>query len=587
MLHHVRMPRRFDLSPLLARLDGEAADDLETETLDFKSWSSERDRQKSQLADLCEAVICLANQRGGEIVLGVVDRKRTRAEAVQGVGDLDVDAVRSAVYRGTDPAITVDVEEHEDAGRRLLVVHVPRGLSPPHTTSAGVAKIRVGKECRPLTGTLLAQLFVNRGGVDASAQVPDEATLHDLDPEQIVELRRTLDSAQARKADLAQRPDREVLDALNLLHDGRPTIAAILLLGTSSALARFAPTHEVQFLRFQDATRYDIRHNLRGPLLATLAFVQRLLESHLRISLVSGPGMLELSIPDITWTVAREGLLNALMHRDWFLNGPVQIGLHPDRVEIVSPGGFPGDVHADNVLRHAPLRRNPALADALEALGFVNRAGLGVDRMYDELLRMGKAPPRFEDGELSVRLVLPTKTHHEFARFVAKEAHAGRALDLDDLILLRVVTDAGQVDRWSGGRALQAPVEVAASVLARLREHGLLAPVGRGKGTSYRLPPSLSDRLRGREATNVDFPLDEQAVTLRIQAVLAERGRITNAEVRRMTGFSRPAVLRLMNRLREQGLAESTGRGRGAAWVPGPAAPTSGRSPKRRRTPGE
>ena len=47
-----------------------------------------------------------------------------------------------------------------------------------------------------------------------------------------------------------------------------------------------------------------------------------------------------------------------------------------------------------------------------------------------------------------------------------------------------------------------------------------------------------------------------------------ERGRLTNAEIRRLSGYSRYQVLKLMHSLREEGLVEVRGRGRGAHYVP-------------------
>lgn len=87
----------------------------------------------------------------------------------------------------------------------------------------------------------------------------------------------------------------------------------------------------------------------------------------------------------------------------------------------------------------------------------MNRAGVGVGRIYEELLRLGKGMPRYRADESHVRLVLPTKSNQAFAQFVAEETRMGSSLDRDDLILLWAMTERGVLDRWSAARHLQLP----------------------------------------------------------------------------------------------------------------------------------
>ncbi len=573
------MERLEQVRALLRRLDGATADELESETVEFKSWDPDPKAAKGQLRALRESVVCLANQRGGTLVVGVREKKRTREQAIRSVGELDPERVRREVYRGTEPPILVDVARLDESEGTLLVVFVPRGI-PPHSTTEGVTKIRVGKECRPLTGPALTRALLTRGGVDLTAEVVPGATRDDIDAEQVRLLTRHL--ADAGTPNLATRGDVEMLESLGLLRDGGVTLAAVLIAGRSTALSRFASAHEVIFCRYRTPTDYDVRQEWRGPLLFVLDALRRVLEAHLRMATIAGQGFGEIVVPDMTWRTAREAVLNALVHRDFFLHQSVYVSLFPDRLEVSSPGGFLGGVTPENVLHHPPVRRNPLLAEVFQAIGFINRQGLGVDRMYDEMLRLGKAAPRYESDEAHVHLTLSLRTHAPFARFVAAETRDGRRPELDDLIVLRSVTDRGQLDRWSAASVLQRPEDEAAQRLMALRERGLLVPHGRGKGTSYRLIPALSDSLRGTHATDDDLPLDQGAVALKVRAVLQERGRLTNADLRRLTGYSRPAVFRLMSGLRAEGVAQLEGRGRGAVWVPGPSLPAA-RSRRRKR----
>ncbi|MBI4801298.1 MAG: putative DNA binding domain-containing protein [Elusimicrobia bacterium] len=556
----------------LQRLEGASADAIESETLECKPWDPHPQAFDSQIRVLREAVVAFANQQGGVVLLGISDRKRTRKDAIHGVGRLDIGMLRRRIYDGTEPHILVDIRELMEPEGRVLVIEVPKGI-PPHTTSEGIAKIRIGKDSMPLTGSDIARLLFTGGQKDLTAQILPDSSLADLDPEELKRLRRIV-GTEGTNPELARLPDdAEFLGNLELIRDGRLTLVAVLLLGKATAMARWAPQHEVIFARFKTATRYDIRRDFKGPLLAVLEAIEKALQESMRVTLARAAGFAELSVPELDTNAVREALLNALVHRDYFLRQSVHVHLYEDRLEVSSPGGFIGGVSPDNILRHPPVRRNPHLADMLNKAGLVNRLGMGVDRIYEELLKLGKRKPFYEANESHVRLVLPTTTHMGFAKFVADEVREGRKLELDDLICLRALSISGHMDRWTAARELQLGDDQSAERLASLRARGYMVPHGRGRSTVYRLNRRLSDLLRGQEATDHELPLDEEAVRLRVQAVLEERGKLTNAEIRRISGYSRIETVRLMHKLMAAGHAKLVSRGRGAHYVPGKKPP--------------
>lgn len=101
------------------------------------------------------------------------------------------------------------------------------------------------------------------------------------------------------------------------------------------------------------------------------------------------------------------------------------------------------------------------------------------------------------------------------------------------------------LNRWSAATVLQLSEEEAAERLVRLRGAGYLVVRGRGRAASYTLRRDVAERLRGKPTLDAEVPLEEEAVKLRAEALLAERGRLTNADIRRFSGFSRVQVYRL------------------------------------------
>jgi len=92
------------------------------------------------------------------------------------------------------------------------------------------------------------------------------------------------------------------------------------------------------------------------------------------------------------------------------------------REEVCQTGG----IAPRNVLRHPPVHRGGLSARIFQTIRLVNRGGLGVDRIYEVLLRLGKDVPRCSAGEAHVHLVIPLETDERFALFVAREEREGQ-----------------------------------------------------------------------------------------------------------------------------------------------------------------
>jgi ATP-dependent DNA helicase RecG len=548
-----------DLLDQLRRLDSEVADDLESDTLEIKGKPSSINELKRWLI---EASVCFANQQGGCLLVGIADRKRGRENAIVGVGEVAYRGLERDVYAGTDPHILIEMEELQVPEGRVLAAHIPKGI-PPHTTTSGTALIRIGKSCMPLTGTNLARMIASSGELDLSAAPIDGAKIGDLDKRALEKARGFL-RTQSDLANLADETDAALLEALSLINGPEISRAAMLLFGKESAIARHMPQHEITILSYASSSRYDRRDDLRGPLMLGLEGIETALAGLTSLRTIHPKGFAQLEIPMLSWEVAREAVLNAIAHRDYFLSQGVIVALRKNQVEITSPGGFLGGISPSNVLRHPPVHRNELLARSLQQLGLVNRVGLGVDRIFEGLLRSGARTPAYTADEVSVSVSLPLGGSDEFAAWIAEHERHAELLSLDDLIVLRRLMDAGSVDRWSASEHLQLSETDAANHLSEMRHRGLIVAHGRGRATTYGLRRPLSERLRGRAMTDADHPLEAEGVRLRIIYLLKERGRLTNAEIRDFSGFTRQQVLALEKELEREGQIVLRGHGRGA-----------------------
>ena len=165
-----------EIRSLLNELDLQPADRLEGQDLDFKEWNTQS--MDKAVRSVVEMAVCMANGGGGTVVFGINDKAKGRANAIIGVPpEVDVNRLKKAVYDCTDPKLTPvfqEVSVLEGTGR-LIVMQVYPGL-PPYTDTSGQGTIRVGKECKPLTGTLRRRIMVETGETDfTAAETPGPA----------------------------------------------------------------------------------------------------------------------------------------------------------------------------------------------------------------------------------------------------------------------------------------------------------------------------------------------------------------------------------------------------------------------------
>jgi ATP-dependent DNA helicase RecG len=156
-------------------------------------------------------------------------------------------------------------------------------------------------------------------------------------------------------------------------------------------------------------SEYQQKKIKRTKLLRVLRELDTRLKTNIHSTLQTLSTLREKLVPDYPDVAVRELLLNAIMHRDYQSNTPVRFYWFSDRIEIQSPGGLYGEVTKDTLTRRNSYR-NPVVAEAMKALGYVNRFGYGIQRAQAALADNGNQPAEFEIDD-KVFLVIIRKRH--------------------------------------------------------------------------------------------------------------------------------------------------------------------------------
>lgn len=292
-------------------------------------------------------------------------------------------------------------------GCEIAAVIVEPSDNPP-VRFEGRIWIRVGPRRAIATAEEERRLVEKRrwGSLPFDAQPVRGATLADLDLGRFqLEYLPSAISPEALAEN--QRTQEQQLQALRLVHpDGTPTVTAILMLGNEPR--RWFPGAYIQFLRIGGVNLTDRlldQRELSGSLIDQLRQIDETVRLNIpRPAIVGGPVRGENF--DYPEEAIRQLVRNAVLHRTYEgTAAPVRVTWFEDRVEVQSPGGPYGQVtRATFGTPGVADYRNPTIAEALKALGFVERFGVGIAIARERLAANGNPPPEFtiEDAHVLV-----------------------------------------------------------------------------------------------------------------------------------------------------------------------------------------
>lgn len=121
-------------------------------------------------------------------------------------------------------------------------------------------------------------------------------------------------------------------------------------------------------------------------------------------------GLYRVERRDYPKEAVREGIMNAIVHRDYSIPTFSKIALFQDRIEILSAGGLPPGADLEEVLQGRSCPRNPGLMDIFRRLGLIEASSTGIPRIRRSYERTTRKP-FFRTTKNTFLLVLPNRNH--------------------------------------------------------------------------------------------------------------------------------------------------------------------------------
>lgn len=338
----------------------------ETSKVQFKQTLDSRDSVAAE-------IIAMSNSGGGIILFGVEDKTGViiglSYEQIQiigsDLGNIANDSIKPQVY------ILTEVVSVGDDSKRILVVHVKEGIAKPYKDRNGAIWVKQSCDKRRLTdNNEIIRLFQQSGLVYADEMIVLGTSSDDIDETKINEYLEKIGGSEIKLQN-------EVLyKNLNILNNSNLTLGGLLFFGKNpqrykpafciKAVAYFG--NELEGVAYRDSE--DIVGTIPEMFKKGMSFLKRNLHHVQNGQDFNSIGKLEIS------EISLEELLqNALTHRDYSKNSPINLLVFDDRVEIISPGSLPNSLTIENIkMGNAVVRNNLIVSFASKIMPY---RGLG------------------------------------------------------------------------------------------------------------------------------------------------------------------------------------------------------------------
>ena len=323
---------------------------------------------------LAAEIVAFSNAFGGRLYIGVTDG----GEAV-GIPRQDVGRINQLISNAASQHIRSPVTEETlnvslGNGNIVIVITVPEGLDKPYFDRNGTIWLKSGADKRRINSKEELQRLFQSADILYADAVPTRADLSHLDTGYFS---RFLTEKYAQELPNSMAELQKLLNNMNLASCQFLNLAGLLLFAREPQFTKPAfvfkailfPGADVSVDTYLDTE--DFEGKVEDQFKGAMAFVMRSLQKK-----QAGRGVNDPGLPEIPRIVFEEMIVNALVHRDYFISAPIRLFIFADRIELVSPGHLPNHLTVQQIEAGNSNIRNPILA-SFAYKGILPYRGLG------------------------------------------------------------------------------------------------------------------------------------------------------------------------------------------------------------------
>ncbi len=336
--------------------------------------------KESYSSEVGKEICAFANAGGGRILLGVNDKNEIKGIEI-------TNRLKSQIHdlvRNFDPKLDVSIVE---AGN-VLIIEVPDGKNKPYSAK-GNFYLRKGTNSPQLNRDEIRAFFQMEGLVSF-----DEAPNKEFDLEKDFNTQAFQEFLQ--RMGISQKLGKtQILSNLELMHDGYLKNTGVLFF--ANKVSSFFPSATIVCALFQGIDkvkildRVEFEEGIFNNFEKSISYIRSKLNTEYIIR-TAGPREEKTELPE---EALREALLNAICHRNYYVESQIFVEIYSDRLQIVNAGGLlPGMSLSD--LGKKSKTRNRRLFGLMQRTHLVEKAGTGIIRIREAMKNYKLPLPKIE-----------------------------------------------------------------------------------------------------------------------------------------------------------------------------------------------
>jgi ATP-dependent DNA helicase RecG len=310
---------------------------------------------------LGKEIVAFANSSGGRIFLGIDDKAQVRG--IEATNKLKSEI--QDIARNCDPAIEIQIQSLD----KVIIIEIKEGKNKPYSCSSGFY-MRQGPNSQKMKRDEIIKLSIEEGKIRFDEQTCKNFDWRDFDNEKF--------EYYLKLARISDNLDRNnLLKNMKVLTEEGITNAGVLFFAKEPY--KYIGNSKVRCVYFKDDERVNIldKKEIDKGIIGNIEFAISYIEDRVPVEFKIKDAKRE-EFPEYIKEAYREAIVNAVVHRDYFINAEVAVEKHKSKIFINNPGK--SFVSKENLGKDSKLR-NRLIADLLSRTFYMEKAGTGINRI--------------------------------------------------------------------------------------------------------------------------------------------------------------------------------------------------------------